>query len=150
MVYVALPTRDIVRHFKDFERLFSFYEEGIKGLVRDTVLLSSAWVLGRNISIQPYSPHPVVADGLLEKVMRDYASSSEAMMQRLSENTSAEAYVELVTEMIDRAVGEMMYTLFVSSVYDVSKTEYSWVGDDLVIKMRIYERPRDIHRPFHL
>lgn len=160
-MYVALPTTDIVRNFKEFDRLFSFYEGGIKGVVRDTVLLSAAWVLDhpswifdREIMRYPglvahydtkhpiTTAYPVIADGLLEKIMRDYANSPEAMMQRFSENTSSENYVEIVAEMIDRAVGEMMNTLFRSSVYDICKTEWQWIGDDLVAKIKIYNRPQ--------
>lgn len=140
MVYVALPTTDIVRNFREFERLFTFYEEGIKGVVKDTVLLSSAWILSRTSNMQPHA-RPIIADGLLDKIMRDYANSGEALMQRLSENTSSESYIELIAELIDRAVGEMMYALFLSTVYDVSKTEWRWIGDDLVAKMKIYDRP---------
>lgn len=137
MLYV-LPTASIVREFREYNRLFSFYEDDIKGIIRDTILVSSAW-MQKDYSRYHHEIHrPLMADDLMEKIIRDYHNSGEALMQRLSENTSSETYIQRIVEQINRQVGDMMMTLFLNYVYDVSKTEWQWIGDDLVVKITIY------------
>jgi hypothetical protein len=134
----VLPTADIVREYQDFDPLFVFYEDGIRGVIRDSILLSEGW------SVKPTRYREVQSwrdtrTRFLEKVLRDYSNSPEAVLTRLLENTSAEMYVELVTEDIMRRVMGMMHDVFRHLVYDVSKAEWKWIGNDLATRIRIYD-----------
>jgi len=145
MKYI-LPTSDLVRQFKPHERLFNFYEDGIKGLIRDTILLSAAYryhlfAFSRYNNSQ-YAPRPTIADGLLEKVLRDYDNSLDAHLERFQQNTNSSYYVETVVKLIDHAVGEMMADIFQSTAYDVSKTDWQWHGSDLVARVNLYPESR--------
>lgn len=136
MALYVLPTGEIIREFKNFEEMFSFYEEGIKGVVRDMVLLSD--------DITPGDPKSSTTQGLLDKILREYMNSPEAVIQHLLENTSAANFVEFISEALKMMVQDMMRRLFTNALYEISKTEWQWIASDLVIKVQLIDR-RDCH-----
>lgn len=134
MIKILLPTAEIIRDHGRHEGFFNFYEEGLRGVVRDMVLMSDDSIFSTSIPQRQLN----VSEGLIQKILREYQNSPEAVMQRYLENTTYESYVELIAEMIADSVHDMMRSIFVSAVYDVSKTEWDWLGNDLITRIRIY------------
>lgn len=143
MAIYILPTNDIVKEFMDFESMFIFYEGGVKGIIKDTVLLSEASQYGRYASFENKGVRKLMAKGLMDKILSDYSNSAEAVFLRYSENTSSSVQIELVTELIDNAVSDMMNCIFVRTVYDICKTRWEWIGNDLITNIRIIPNGRN-------
>lgn len=142
MITVVLPTAGIVSEHKSFEALFSFYEEGLHGLIRDMVMLSD--------QNPPKSKRTCEAikrelhdSGLFDKIMRDYSHSPEACFLRHAGDLNHEQFVEVAVEVIYQSVVEMMNTLFLRTVYEVCKQRWGWIGDDLIAKMTVLEKPNE-------
>lgn len=145
MPIVILPTAEIITRFKGFEELFCFYDDGLKGIVRDSVLTSQAYDL-----VERYhkpkghrSKCIIEVSGLLDKILRDYHNSADAMFLFRIENTNAATYVEEAAIQIDTAVNEMMRVLFARIVYDMNMDGYTWLGDDLMTTVRTYRESKN-------
>jgi hypothetical protein len=124
-MFFILPTFEILQDFQESEQLFNFYNDGMKGVVRDLIV---HWEGGGSISDSTH---------ITEKILRDYSNSPEATISRFTDRIDMEAYVELITSLLDIAVGEMLNALFPKITYDISNNEHSWIGDDLIIKLRV-------------
>ena len=59
---IILPTANIIRTFLEYRQTFDFYNGGLKGIVKDTLLLSSAWELPGN------EIRSMRESGLIEKI----------------------------------------------------------------------------------
>jgi hypothetical protein len=130
MTNYVLPTRDIVNAFSRFDTLFCFYTGGVRGVIGDILLHSAAWKLLDN-------EKRITTNDIIEKVTREYTNSAEAICLRFSENISYETDVDIVLEMIDHAVSEMMYSLFFKLTYIVNKNKVRWIGDDILVEIKI-------------
>ena len=122
-----LPTAEIIRDNRRNDWLLEFYDEGIKGLVRDTVLNQRA------------EDAPVFCDAggevaLLETVIQQYESS---LQYRFLENTLAHCYptsrVEMAVIGVAEDVAQMMRGFFAGYAYDVCKSNWQWLEDDLIV-----------------
>lgn len=140
MAKFILPTNDILRELEHLEHMFVFYEGGIRGVIKDTVLLSNAWELTHYSSAKHDGIRPITAHGLVDKIIRDYENSPNAIFLHYSENTRGSVHVELASELIDNAVSDMMSLIFKHLVYDVCKTQWEWIGNDLLTNISIYEQ----------
>lgn len=139
-IYV-LPTKDIIQQYNDLDHLFTFYEGGVRAIIRDTILLSSAWKLelfSERYHL-PDNTKPLTAKGMMDNVMREYSNSEDAIFQRFSENTTKETFVQIAVENIDYTVSEMMFALFKRQIYTVVKRDWQWFGNDLIVKINTYE-----------
>lgn len=125
---VILPTYAILSDFKESEGLFCFYDDGMKGIVRDLIIYGEN---GRSITDSTY---------ITEKILRDYNNSPEATISRFTDRIDMGTYVELITSLLDVAVGEMLDVLFCKLSYRISKTQYHWIGSDLLIKLDYLEK----------
>lgn len=125
MVAVAIfPTTDLLRELTNFEELFGFYDSGLRGVVKDAILL----VDNRRV----WSAHDMLPV-LKEKVLHRYGDSPDAMMAYLLENTSADAYIEVVLEKIWDRITLMLCDFFQHhSVILVADPKNCWLGDDLM------------------
>lgn len=133
-----LPTSDIIREFRQEDWLFGFYDEGVKGLVRDTVLAHQAH---RTEVVCDGSGDSVQAR-LLEHVIRQYENSLEF---RFLENTLGHCHpasmVEMVVLCIDHAVSVMMREFFAGLTYDVCKSHWQWLENDLIVNLLLKDQP---------
>lgn len=141
MPSVALPTAGIVHEYRDCEALFSFYEDGLKGLIRDMVLVSDSRPPMHKPTAEEIKQE-FLDSGLPERIMTQYAQSPDARFLAHTGNTTHEAFIEMAAEVIYQSVVEMMNSLFLRLVYEVRKQRWSWIGNDLVVSMRILERPQ--------
>jgi len=132
---VILPTTEIIQAHRRSNWLLGFYDEGIKGLVRDTVLHQS----------HHNAPFFCEAGGevtLLEDVVRQYENSME---YRFIENTLNHCYptsqVEMVVTSVADDVAQMMRDFFAGHAYDVCKSRWQWLEDDLIVTMHFQDAP---------
>lgn len=137
----VLPTGKIIHTFNTFEPVFCFYEEGVRGLVRDTVLLNTGDPEGRayvdSDEARIKRGKLLFAEGLLERVIAQYENSLDL---RYLENTlgqyCAESIVRMMVEQIDLAVAQMLRDYFGGQVYQMCKSRWKWVGTDLLIRVQ--------------
>lgn len=138
MPKVVLPTADLLKDFAHLERMFDFYEDGLRGLVRDMVLTADA-VDTPSSRVEDAFKQALQNTGLIEKVMRDYAHSADARFNFLTGTGSEQIEVEIAVEHIYQIVLEMMAQLFRRAVYEICKQEWQWLGDDLVAKVDVLD-----------
>ena len=123
MVIFILPTKDILRLFQKYDELFMFYNDGVKGVIRDTIL--SRVSANRGL------------DDVLNKVRTDYLNSAEAVMEYLTDYEFRSECIDLAVELITIAINEMLIDLFKSCNYTMSKSYWKWFGDDFIIGAQI-------------
>lgn len=134
MAKVILPTSELLSFLTTFQELFSFYEDGLRGLVRDCVLLSDSVTQYDRLSIREFSPAQIDPD-FAKKVMREYEESPSAMFLRMTENTNSYHAAEMALEYIHDAVVDMVKSTFGPAVFDISKGWHHWHCNDLVIEV---------------
>lgn len=135
MALFILPTYSIGKRFQQDADVFYFYDHGIYGVIRDSVLLSSAW----------RRPHAVARhfdnNDLVRKIIRDYENTEDYRLMgyrdTMHERTLSEIRIEATTERICDAVEDMMYSLFKDNIYDVCKSNWRWLGHDLVASVNV-------------
>lgn len=133
MAKVILPTSEVLGFLSHFQELFSFYEDGLRGLVRDCVLLSDG-VGSQRVSMREFGSSVIDPD-FASKVMREYAQSPSAMFLSVINNSGAYHSAEMALEYVHDLVIDMVKATFGPAVYDISKTWHHWHSDDLVIEV---------------
>ena len=121
-MFLILPTAEIVKEYEAAERTFSFYEDGLRGVIRDLILYSNAEKKSGNY--------------IQDKILREYSNTPEAVMSRIMENFVTEMYIELLVEVIFNSVSNMMQMLLPQTVYTISVIEHQWSCNDLIIKIK--------------
>ena len=134
-----LPTAEIVRNFKEYEPLFSFYDEGLRGLVRDMVMLSDMHAAPEETRSTGFK-RELGSDGLLEKVLRDYGHSLDAMFAHHIGVPNKAPFVGALVELIYQHVVEMMSAYFRREPYEVCKQQWEWLGSDVIVGISFLER----------
>lgn len=150
MIQIILPTGELLHDYKYLEEMFAFYQSegqetsGLKALVRDMVLLADQdglIVQKDNGRVRNAFKHALRTHPLVEKVMRDYANSAEArFLFRIDDGKDQSSNVESNVEILYERVLDMMSAIFMRTVYEVSKQEWEWVGDDLVTTVQIIDK----------
>ncbi len=129
-----LPTSEIIRTFKAKEELFEFYEEGIRGLVRDIVMRPRAFDTVQICDGVGYNKDAMILEELVAQVVSQYENS---LHYRYIENTRAHIHpsclVEVVVLCVEDAVSQMLRGFFAGFAYDVCKSNWQWLEDDLVV-----------------
>jgi len=135
ITFLIIPIFEILNDHQESEQLFYFYDDGLRGVVRDIILFSSGCEF-KNL-------HPNKRAGadecVVEKILRDYYNTPEATLSRFTDNIDMEVYIEVIAQSIAISVEELLRALIPRIVYEFSKTEFQWLGDDLLLKMRIFE-----------
>jgi hypothetical protein len=133
-----LPTAEILRQVKQFDSVFSFYENGIKGVISNTVTMSAGYLFldylqNKKIGIK----HPAFSP-LKESILQQYSLSNEARLADYSCYPDNSLLIEVVVDLIEEAVNSMMYGIFMKEIYDVSIEQSKWFGSDLIAIIKIY------------
>jgi hypothetical protein len=138
MPKVVLPTAEILKTFKDFEHLFDFYEDGLKGVVRDMVFTADTFQAQPD-RVRDAFKQALQNSGLIEKIMRDYSMSPEAQFHFHVGSHTQESAVEIAAQCIYVVVLQTMSNLFMRAVYEISKQEWDWVGQDLIASVQVLD-----------
>lgn len=142
MLRVVLPTADIVREFRGYEPIFCFYEDGIRGVVRDSVLLSNG--MYEHELDECISHQSSLIETFINRVVEEYENS---IHRRYIENTYAKnspsITLELVVAQINSMVNTMTRALFMLRAYEICKSRWQWVGDDLIAVVQFLDDPYD-------
>lgn len=134
MSLVILPTTEIIQEVGQFDELFSFYDDGIRGVVRDNVLHSDLSEISE-LPVMRTPSNPYWIQKLNERIVFEYCNSPRALNLYYTENTCEDMYVELIAEWVNVLVFEMLKTLFVRSDLDILTRDWYWIGNDLVVKI---------------
>lgn len=132
-----LPTAEIIWEHRQWEPLFCFYDEGVRGIVRDLVLLQN----------HQRDDLPPVYEQLWAQVEDAYERSLNV---RYLENTLGQitplVYIETAVAELDAMVTAMLAVLFGRKTYRVAHdpVDYRWVGDDLLTAILF---SRSVHVP---
>jgi hypothetical protein len=123
-----LPTADLVDRFKDYEYFLVFYEDGIRGLIRDLVQRQAGYL--------QYEQELTNTKELFDFVDRRiflYDNSPEAICSQYNENINWNGILIVLIETLDTLIKETLLGFFNKSNYIICKHSYEWVGNDLVI-----------------
>ena len=130
-----LPVSDALKEFALSEYVLGFYEDGLRGLIRDHVLVSTAILCG----IDFFELEPELEDPLYKKIVDSYTSSLFYRHDQEMGNTDRNLSAALnASARIRRWVNGMMYSAFVDDVYSVQEQHYQWFGDDLIVRLDIW------------
>lgn len=117
-----------------------FVEDGFKGVLRDSILACDVLmspgdtIWSREFSCVNIDPY------ILSKVMREFEDSGYARFLHLSENTQdISIRVEMALELVQDAVRDMMAGIFGRAIYEIHPQKWDWLGNDLVIRVTVYE-----------
>ena len=134
---IILPTADIVREFEDYESVFCFYDEGLRGVIKDIVLYNTVTdTTGEQTSM------------LVQDVISVYEHS---LYVRYLENTLSISQPEICIEMmviqLESAVSKMLKALFVKELqrYRWDRSSYEWLGNDLITRIKLREQFQNSH-----
>lgn len=120
---LILPTKDLVLSHSGKEELFSFHEDGIKGIIKDVVL-------GINNN-----------EELVSKIIANYSNSVDGRAQLFCDiekgyvcNTKELLVEECVKDIVE-VVEKMIYNLFCGDNIVETFLFYRWLGMDLMINV---------------
>lgn len=123
-----LPTGGIFFEFRRFEPILCFRAEGVRGVIRDLVLLP----VERKAREEDF-------EQFRREVLEEY---DRAIDLRFWENTfSHQEYaswlVELLLEEVNQAVRDMFIEFFKNLDIEVDKKELKWLGVDLIARIHL-------------
>ena len=134
-MHFILPTAEIIDQYRKFEPLLSFYREGIKGIIRDIILMENGSTKFQHFAIRR-NKKVMLAETIVERIMRKYNDSPEAMFQSYFGNDQRAFCVELAAELLYTSVNEMMDSLFGCEEIDVDESTHRWIGNDIIVTIR--------------
>lgn len=145
MLAIILPTTPIVKGFSQYENLFCFYDDGVKGVVKDHVLVSRSCLVSFYEDIQKTDKSVRLMDEIIQK----YETSLHRQYMENTYNGCKPIHMlEDIINEIEREVNNMMYLYFFEHPYSIERG-VKWVGDDLIIKIdavgETYGTPRCHH-----
>ena len=129
----VLPTGDIIREFESYEELFYFYEDGVRAVVRDMLLLNHGNLLP-TLPLYSYDPDTNLW-AFRQRLVEEY---DRTMDVRATENMLHEyrgLQLEHALGEIDAEVTRMLKGYFRNQIYEIIQDGWKWLGDDLVVRM---------------
>lgn len=135
---ILLPTAPIIQEHKGFEAIFCFYEDGIKGLVRDLVV---------RLAERPSTEE--ASRAFIDRVIYDYECSLHV---RYLENTYGAEYpqwvIETVIVWLEKEIDDMLAPFRIER-FTITSRHILWIGNDLFTKIH-FIKPSDDTYQFHL
>ena len=122
-IEVILPTRDIALDFSEYDDLFYFYYNGVKGILHTSVILSRAWE----------DKESDVTQKVIDEVMQYFTLSSEASMCYITGNYILNYYLESMVKHMSISINEMMKIMFMHDTYYIEKNKFKWIDNDLMV-----------------
>lgn len=140
MLKLILPTTEIYRAHRHYEPILCFYEDGVRGLIRDTVLLCNPTPTLK----QDEDERSDDLRALLDKVLGEYESSVDrAMLENMFRRQDYASWlVEMcvcsIEEQVNRLMREFMQVFLRDDAFELCKSRCSWLGADLLVRVEIY------------
>jgi hypothetical protein len=133
----VLPIAEILREYFLLEHVFDFYEEGLRGLVRDHVLISTSIVC----DIHEDDMEDDDADPLVNKIVQAYRMNNLGYRNDYYNNNDERRLASALhrSREIRLMINRLMYVLFRGSVYNIHPQRFQWLGNDLVVHMDLWE-----------
>lgn len=123
-----LPAGEIILSLRDFEPLLCFRDEGVRGVVRDLVLLSSC----------PKTREEEYAQYFNELIDQYEQSVHLRWMENTFRHSEYASYlVERLLDQADLAVYEMVRQYFTGLDYEVDRKDCEWLGLDLITVIHV-------------
>ena len=132
MRMVIIPTAEIISEFRHMDPVFCFYEDGVRGVVKDMVLRNTA---GDDTG--------VVEQTLLNDIVAMYEHSLHVRyLENTLRITDPVIYIELFVAGLQETVSELLRQLFASVLSDHQwdSSEWGWIGNDLIVRMTPFEK----------
>ena len=142
-MYVILDTGDLVRRYSAYDPLFSFYENGIKDVVKEAALVAG--------SHSPSFRSDFISDvrwdaSLAGRITRDWEQAIDIALDHSPQSTRDylqgqnkmdREVIQIVVEQIEDEIKQMLNFLTRFSRYRVEEvdllTSVEWLGNDLVV-----------------
>lgn len=129
MAIYILPTGNVFNMCERYENLFSFYDNGLQGLIKDVVLVVDG--IPRKTG-RKECPH--VSD-LKNKILSNYQNSSLGVMAYITENTSHDAYLDIAIDDVMEMINEMLFDHFRGKYLRICNENIKWLQKDLMIDL---------------
>lgn len=120
MLAVILPTSDVLRQFDEYELLFCFHENGVKGIIEKFILVNQ---------------NKECLDELFAEILLKYHHSPEVIFLHGVEK--ATFYLEILLELIEIAISEVMNSMFKNLTYTLTEKDVTWIGNDVKINLTL-------------
>lgn len=143
MIRVILPTSKILQQFKNLEPLFSYADDGVMGVIRDMVLDADSPETNDFSSREFGHISPMFCDNISSVshfYLQEYENSAQAVVTQHRENMVYSMYVEIALANMHQVVREMISELPFDKDYEISKQTWDWLGNDMIINVRVYNR----------
>jgi len=142
-MHVILDTDDLVRRYTAYDPLFSFYENGIKDIIKEAVLRAGS----KKVSYWgDYDSDLVWGTSLAGLVSRDWERAIDMSLDHSphlvhdylqGQNKMDREVIQIVVEQIEEEVDQMLHRLTDSNRFRVSEMtegqDSAWIGNDLVV-----------------
>ena len=155
-MHVILDTDDLVRRYMAYDPLFSFYENGVKDIVKEAILRSGS---KKNSSWGDFDSELIWGTSLAGRVSRDWERAIDMSLDHSphlvhdylqGQNKMDREVIHIVVEQIEEEVDLMLWRLTDAKYYRVSQVDVSscsgWIGNDLVVD--ITSLPEECDGPF--
>lgn len=134
-----LPLAEFVTEFKHLEPVLCFYDNGLKGLIKEIVLRNTAADASGQRS-----------EALVKEIVTSYEHSMHVRyMENTLKVTDPSIYIELFVIQLDELLAELLLLLFSQSL-QTHRWDYNdsaWIGNDLLVRMvPIDSKPNSSHR----
>jgi hypothetical protein len=133
---LVLPTRDLLREYHEYNDTFYFYDNGIKGIIKDILI------------------NDLEIDDVINLIISKYSNTVDARVQLINDLNNGFCYntresgMEDIIKNITNSVMFMMKGIFQNRHYNVSRYNVRWIESDLVIKIAINKKDEFIHERF--
>lgn len=131
--YVILPTHEAFSFFNLAEHYLMFYEDGLRGLLRDHVLVSEPHLCDNDDIESIFNEDP-----LQKKIIDTYTNSIGYLPDYYMGRTDATISAALEQSAhIRNWVNSMMRSIYPNEVYYIHAQYYRWLGKDLHVRIDV-------------
>jgi hypothetical protein len=120
-----------MQEYNEYDYLFYFYRDGLKGLVEDIIIHSASWEFHKLDC--KHDEKPAIAKNVIDKMLMEYEYTPEGIINNITNNTMHLLKIEIIATMLDNAINEMMYCIFQKNIYHISNINIRWLNNDLII-----------------
>lgn len=142
-MHVILDTDDLVRRYMAYDPLFSFYENGIKDIIKEAILRSGT---KKAVRWDEFDSDLVWGTSLAGRVSRDWERAIDMSLDHSphlvhdylqGRNKMDREVIHIVVDQIEEEVDLLLRHLTDTNHYRVSEVDVSassgWIGNDLVV-----------------